>query len=249
IRAERAEAIYRQAEAEFKRIEILFKKDNISASQFEKARAEYVSAKTAYETASNELKDTKLIAPFDGYVGEVFIEKFQDVKPTQQIISFDEINRLKIEIYVPQAIAFNAQQLKTVDLVFDAITGENFTANVQEISKSTTQNNISYLLTAMLPNSDEKLLAGMSGKLDLHIAGNVQTIIPQSALRHRPTLGDYVWVIDPATSVAKRRVVKTGKLLSSGEIAIEEGLTEGEVIALTGQDFIADGDVVVINNK
>ena len=78
IRKERAEAVYNQAKAEFERIKVLYEKDNLSASAYEKARADYTSAKTAFETATNELDDTRLIAPFDGYVGEVYIEKFQD---------------------------------------------------------------------------------------------------------------------------------------------------------------------------
>lgn len=244
IKAERAEAIYRQADAEFKRIEILFNKNNISASQFEKAKAEYVSAKTAYETASNELKDTKLIAPFDGYVGEVFIEKFQDVKASQQIISFDEIEKLKIEIYVPQNIAFNGDQFKTVSLSFDAIPNETFTATVIELSKNTTKNNLSYLLTAMLPNSNAKLLAGMSGRVNFNVAGEASMVIPQMAIRNRPSMGDYVWVIDPSTSAVAMRSVKTGKQLSNGTIVITEGLQEGEKVAVTGVDFLTNGDVV-----
>ena len=74
------EAQYNQAKAEYERIEVLYRKNNVSASTFEKAKAEYISAKTAYETAMNELNDTRLVAPFDGYVGEVYIEEFQDVK-------------------------------------------------------------------------------------------------------------------------------------------------------------------------
>lgn len=37
-----------------------------------------------------------------------------------------------------------------------------------EISKGTTRNNLSYLLTALLPNKEGKLLAGMSGKASLN---------------------------------------------------------------------------------
>lgn len=70
IRKERAEAVYHQAKAEFERIKVLYEKNNLSASAYEKARADYTSAKTAYETAVNELEDTKLIAPFDGYIGK-----------------------------------------------------------------------------------------------------------------------------------------------------------------------------------
>lgn len=74
IRKERAEAVYRQSKAEFERIEALYRKENISASTYEKAKADYISAKTAFDTAVCELEDTRLTAPFTGYVGEVYIE-------------------------------------------------------------------------------------------------------------------------------------------------------------------------------
>lgn len=82
IRRERAEAVYRQAKAEYERISALYQKNNLSASTYEKARAEYTSAKAVFDTAVNELEDTRLVAPFNGYVGEVYVEKFQDVKAT-----------------------------------------------------------------------------------------------------------------------------------------------------------------------
>ena len=44
-------------------------------------------------------------------MGEVYIEKFQDVKATQPIISFIDIDQLKLEIYVTQDIARAAQAL------------------------------------------------------------------------------------------------------------------------------------------
>lgn len=93
IRKERAEAVYRQSKAEFERIEALYRKENISASTYEKAKADYISAKTAFDTAVCELEDTRLTAPFTGYVGEVYIEKFQDVKATQPVVSLIDIHQ------------------------------------------------------------------------------------------------------------------------------------------------------------
>lgn len=69
IRKEQTQAVYDQAKAEFERIGALYEKNNISASTYEKTKAEYTSAKTAFQTAANELNDTRLVAPFDGYVG------------------------------------------------------------------------------------------------------------------------------------------------------------------------------------
>lgn len=244
IRRERTEAIYNQAKAEFERIEVLYKKDNISASQYEKARAEYTTAKTAFETAVNELEDTRLTAPFNGYIGEVYIEKHQDVKPSQRVVSLVDISELRIEAYVTQQIAFGADKLSDVSLRFDADPAKIYSARVAEVSKSTTSNNLSYLLTALLPNKDGKLLAGMSGKIIFNTATDgapAVLAIPQSALCHRPTEGDYVWVVDDATDTVHLRKVTLGNILPDGMVAISAGLEPSESVALSGLRFLSDG--------
>lgn len=244
IRKERAEAIYNQAKAEADRIEILYNKNNVSASAYEKAKADCTAAKTAFQTASNELNDTRLIAPFDGYVGDVYIEKHQDVKATQPVISLVDINQLKIEVYVTQDIAFNSGDLKSVNLFFDATPDKTYSAKVVEISKSTTKNNLSYLLTALLPNPDRRLLAGMSGKVSFEVSAKTASTvitIPQTALCHRPTVGDYVWVVDKQTNLVSQRKVTKGDLQPNGVISILDGISEGETVALSGLRFLSDG--------
>lgn len=244
IRKERTEAIYKQAKAEFQRIETLYRKNNLSASTFEKAKADYVSAKTAYETAVNELKDTRLLAPFDGYIGEVYIEKFQDVKPAQPVISFIDINRLKIETYVTQEIAFNRPEGREVDLRFDAMPGKVYKASITEISKNTTSNNLSYLLTALLPNEGVQLPAGMSGKLSFQLDSGrdgMAIVVPQKAVCHRPAVGDYVWTFDPESQKVVRKKVTLGRLMPGGQVNVVEGLSGDEWVVVTGLRFLSEG--------
>lgn len=251
IRKERAEAIYTQAKAEYERIKVLYEKNNLSASTYEKARADYTSAKTAFETAANELSDTRLVAPFNGYVGEVYMEKFQDVKAAQPVLSFIDIDQLRIETYVTQDIAFGAEKPTEVTLRFDADPSKTYPAKVIEISKSTMRNNISYLLTALLPNKDGALLGGMSGKVLFDRtaksteASNV-LILPQGALCHRPGEGAYVWVVDVANNRASKRAVTAGELLPGGQVIIAEGLKANETVATTGLRFLSDGAAVTI---
>lgn len=251
IRKERAEGIYNQAKAEYERVEILYQKNNISASAFEKVRADYTSAKTAYQTATNELNDTKLVAPFNGYVSEVFIEKFQDVKASQKIVTLVELDRLRIELYVTQQIAFNADSLSHINLRFDADPDNSYSARVVEISKSTTSNNLSYLLTAVLDNKSGKLLSGMSGKVLFDgLPGKKTTSsvnAPQAALCYRPSLGDYVWVVDPATEIVSRRSVKRGDLQPDGTVALLSGLEADEIVATSGLRFLSEGMQIKIN--
>ena len=242
IRRERAEAVYKQAKAEYERIQVLFEKNNISASAYEKAKADHVTAKMAYETTVNELADTRLVAPFNGYVGEVYVENYQDVKPAQPILSFIDLDKLRIETYVTQDIALQAQKLESVDIRFDALPDTVCRVRVTEISKATTRNNLSYLLTVLLPNPDGRFLSGMSGKMQIDLpsasAGPVLQI-PQTALCHRPSVGEYVWVVE--NGKANRRTVKPGDLLPDGYVAIKEGLQAGESLAVTGLRFLSDG--------
>lgn len=246
IRKERAEAVYNQANAEFVRIESLYKLNNISASAYEKAKSDYMVAKTSYDTAQNELNDTQLRAPFDGYIGEVYIEKHQDVKATQPVFSFVELDRLKIEAYVPQQIAMIASDLKEVELSFDILPGQTFSATVEEISKSPSKNNLSYLFTAVLPNKDSDLLAGMSGVIRFEKPAVEETqilMIPQSVVCNRPALGTYVWVISKAENgepFVEQRKIAVGDLKHSGYVHVLSGLQKGDVLAASGLRFLTD---------
>lgn len=244
IRKERAEAIYHQAKAEYERIQALYEKENVSASTYEKAKSEYTSAKVAFETAVNELNDTRLLAPFNGYVSEVYVEKYQDVKATQPVLSLIDIDQLKVEVYVTQDIALHAQNLNTVNLTFDALPDKRYDANVVEVSKGVMRNNLSYMLTALLPNEDKSLLAGMSGKVFFDVTtgeGQPKLSVPQSALCHRPTVGDYVWTVDKENNKVNLRKVVMGELLINGRVSIVSGLEEGEIVAVTGLRFLSDG--------
>lgn len=252
IRKERTEALYIQAKAEFERIESLYKKNNISASSYEKAKADYIYAKTNFETAVNELEDSRLIAPFNGYIADVYIEKYQDVKASQPVLTLADIDQLKIEVYVPQDIAFNSRKLQEATLQFDAIPGKSYQAKVVEISKNTTSNNLSYLLTALLSNKNGELLSGMSGKIFFHlpdIASRSFVKIPQTALCHRPTEGDYVWVVDTETNRVSKRKVESADLLPGGFVCITGGLKENETVATSGLRFLSDGTHVKLSPK
>lgn len=255
IRRERAEAVYRQAKTEYERISALYQKNNLSASTYEKARAEYTSAKAAFDTAVNELDDTRLTAPFNGYIGEVYAEKFQDVKAGCPIVTFIDIDQLKIEAYVTQDIAYRVQPGESAVLKLDVQPETELKVRIVEVSKGTTPNNLSYLVTALLPNKEARLLAGMSGKIRFSDAKpeasakeNITTrvSVPQTALCHRPTEGSYVWTVNRDNGVVNRRKVTVSELLPHGYVCIDSGLQAGEIVATGGLRFLSDGMKVKI---
>lgn len=244
IHCSRAEAVYRQKDAEHTRMASLYERHNVSAAQYERARAEWKEAKAAYDVAVCELEDTRLVAPFDGYVGEVFVERYQHVKPSQPVLSFIDISQLRIEVYVPQQVALAAQSVGEIEVRWDTDPHTIQKAKVVEVSKGTTRNNLSYMITALYDNPDGHRVAGMTGRAWLTVAKDNQphaVVIPQQALCHRPTEGDFVWVVDSRTHTVHRQRVKSGAQLPCGRIVVTDGLKAGQTVATSGLRFMADG--------
>lgn len=75
------------------------------------------------------------------------------MRAAQPVVTLVDISKLRIEVYVTQDIAMRAGELKSVSLVFDHKPDEVFRADVVECARSTTSNNLSYLLTALLPKT------------------------------------------------------------------------------------------------
>lgn len=246
LQYEQADAAYRLASSDYERISALYEKDNLPASSYESARAAWISAETARDAALNAMQDTKLTAPFDGYVGEVFIERYQHVKATQPIVTLADISSLRIEIYVTQNIAMQADKLERLELEFDCLPGEKFYAESITCAKSTTKNNLSYLLTALVPNPDNILPAGLSGTVRISLpAVSAETVaLPLKAVCHTYGYGDHVWIVDTSTETVTRRQVTAGDLLPGGMIAITDGLEPVETVAMSGQRFLQEGKTV-----
>ena len=202
------------------------------------------------ETATNQWKDTQLTAPFDGYVQQVYIEKYQDVRPSQAIVSLMDLSKIKVEVYIPEEIAVQLRTKKDlpIQITFDGLPGEIFTPTEIFVSQNITTNNISFLLTAIIMNPGNRLFGGMSGTVSLSLGKEAEkhsTFVSQSAVYHRKEIGSFVWVVSPDQRVQQRRV-KTGMLKENHLIEIKEGIKPNEKVAVTGLSFLSDNQQVTI---
>lgn len=242
IRKERAQAAYKQSEAEYNRIKTLYELNNIAQSAYEKAENDFVSAKTALEIAINEYNDATLMAPFSGYISDVHVDNYQEVRASQAIVSFVDISQLKVEVFVTQQIAINTKKGDKVSVKFDMIGDKVFDAVVDEISKDTAPNNLSYKLTALIPNSNNELIAGMVGTLS--IDGDTQAkemvTVPLASLCHTYADGDYLWKLLDGNKVYKANVT-IGSILPSGSVEIVSGVSENDKIVTTSLNYLSDG--------
>ena len=135
--------------------------------------------------------DTKLYAPFDGYIQNVNIERYQEVKASYPIVSFIDLSQIKIEAYIPEDMAVNARKISAdaCNIIFNNLKGKTFVPEKTFVTQSATDNNISYLFTAIINNSDNSLLGGMAGSLSIPTPSSSSSLhqsvaIPQTAVCH-----------------------------------------------------------------
>lgn len=249
LEEERTRALEEQTRAEYNRVEALYREGNISGTAREKARADHRVAKAAHDAALNALQDTRLTAPFDGHVQSVLVEPFQEVKASQPVLTFIELDKLKIETYIPGEVAALLQNGSTgekarVTVRFDKDPAQSITPSEIYLSRNTTSNNLAYLLTAIIPNPRQQWLGGMSGTLTVELPSAEQPaaawLLPQSAICHDERDGDHVWV----ARQGKAHLVPVSVGQFTGSQVEVSGITGRDTVILSRQTFLSEGTSV-----
>ncbi|MBI9069449.1 MAG: efflux RND transporter periplasmic adaptor subunit [Salinivirgaceae bacterium] len=254
LNKESKESQYIRAKAEFERVKSLYEKKNVSKKILDNAKANYSISKTAYETAVNALNDTRLTAPFNGYIQNTKAEAYQVVRANQLVLSFINIEQLKLESFIPEDVSFKSNQIQSIKVAFDALNGVNISASSWDISKSATSNNISFLLTTIIDNKnkDVNLLGGMTGTISFLQPRDIQKkslMIPQLAVCSRASIGTYVWIYNPKTKTVQTTSVSLGTLNKNAYTEITKGLKENDIVVTSGHNYLSNNMKVQITNN
>lgn len=250
INLQRAESRYRQAEADFKRIENLHERGNVSDMSYVQAKAGYEQALADFNEATNNLEDTRIYAPFDGYVQSVHIQRYQEVGPGTPVVTLIDLSKIIVEVYIPETVAalYRENSDTACTITFNTLKDRTFTPEKTFVTQSVMENNISYLMTAVLDNSHNMLFGGMSGKMELPHPGNggavSRILVPVNAVCHDCNAGAYVWKVSE-DNVVKMTPVTLGGLEHGNMVEITEGLSEGDRIATSRLRYLSENEKII----
>ncbi|MEG0795839.1 MAG: efflux RND transporter periplasmic adaptor subunit [Odoribacter sp.] len=255
LQFEANKAAYITAKSQLERNKKLLAMQAISKQDYEIAEANYVKAQSAYETSQNTLADTKLRAPFDGFVEVKYVENYQKVQPGESIIKLVNPDKLEVSFILPEINVRLTREKMSVAVEFDTYKGTWFEAKVKEFVDASPDGSgipVRLAITDSRFTRDKyNVYPGFSCKVVLRIDNTtgVGYAVPLSAIfKDLSTDETSVWLYQASTETVVRQRIETDQLLGTGNVEVISGLKNDDLIVVAGVNYITEGQKVKIKN-
>jgi membrane fusion protein, multidrug efflux system len=216
-----------------------------------------LKSKKALADQQAALIDKKSIrAPFAGKLGITTVNPGQYINPGDKIVTLQTLDPIYIDFYLPQQelsrIAIN-QKLR---VTADGYPKQLFNGRITAINPRVNADSRNIQIEGMLSNPRQLLLPGMYASVEIAAGEKSDYLtLPQTAISFNP-YGNTIFVVEQGDAgpdgkprlVARQRFVTTG-LTRGDQIAILEGVKEGELVVTGGQLKLRSGSVVIIDNR
>ena len=205
-------AAYETAAAQVERNKRLLGRQAISLQEYEISVANYQKAKSAYELSTNNMRDTKLLAPFDGSIETRLVENYQRVNSGEGIV---RLVNARLEEYLD--ISTDGTGIPVTIIIDDAA----FDRTIYDVKPGFTCN--IRLASDIAPFIEEKLMN-----------------VPLSAVfGDSENKNTYVWIVKD--NKVNRREVTVYSPTGEANLLISKGLKPGETVVTAGVYQLVEG--------
>jgi RND family efflux transporter MFP subunit len=236
---EMARATLDQAQDAYKRLKQLHDSNSLPEVQWVEVESKLRQAQSAYDIAEKNLKDTKLHAPFSGYIAEKNVSAGNCVMPGSPAVKLVTVDNVKVCISVPENEISNIGLGNKVRITVPALGNREFEGVVAEKDVSANALSRSYNVKALVRNSDAALLPGMlcTLVLDPSSVEHNAIAVPRHAVGLDSDNRNFVWIDD--NGHARKTYVSLGGFVGDSVI-IASGLTPGQHVVVDGQQKISE---------
>ena len=247
---EAAKAVAQNAETQFSRAEKLYKGEALSKKDYDNALMQknvaistFKEASAGLENARNTLNDTKIIAPYDGYIDKKIVEVGTVVPEGGPVISFisNEITDISVN-----ASSKDIEYIKNAnEIIFKDNSSEKiYPLKVKSMAQNPDTINLTYPVIFTFSNlsEGEKFLSGQTGTVTVSVKnnGNQEILIPLNAVFEDNGSNVYLF----KNGIAVKTPIKIGELRETDKISVVKGLKSGDKVIVAGVSKLADGEKV-----
>jgi len=240
------------AEKTFNRYGKLLQRKVIVAESYEKAEAEYKSAKAAVSQmqavvsiSRQRLSKTEIKSPFEGFITFRMVELGQNVGIGEPVFSVADMKVMRVKIHLNERDYIHLDRDDPVKVKIEAFPEVMFRGRVDRMGIKADPRTNTFDVEILMKNPDKTLKAGLTARVFIttEVVHNA-VMIPQSSVLYRETRKE-VFVIDEDKKAVPREV-KLGQIEGSF-IRILEGLAPGDNLIVSGSQYLKPGDKVTIS--
>ena len=247
---EAAKAVAQNAEQQFARTETLYKGDALAKKDYDNALMQrnvaistFKEASAGLQNARNTLNDTKIVAPYDGYIDKKVVDVGTVVPEGGPVVSFisNEITDISVNASVKDIEYIkNAENISFKDSTSDKI----YNLKIKSIAQNPDSINLTYpvIFTFSDLNEDDKFLSGQTGTVTIAVKNQdkEEILIPINAIFEDK--GSNVYLFKDGQAV--KTSIEIGELRETDKISVVKGLKTGDKVIVAGVSKLADGDKV-----
>ena len=211
---------------------------------YDKARYGLQQITAKYENSRNQLADTEIRMPFDGYVQKRLFDPSTVVGAGMPVLTVVSAEAPEIEINIPGSEYVRRSEFDGFEAAFDFWPGRRSPLRLRSISPKANANQL-YTLRLGVPADLRPLPSpGMNTMVTIvcRPSGAAQVAVPAVALFDD---GDRtcVWICREDSTVVSREV-RVERLQTGGEAVVGAGLAAGERIVTSGVHRLREGEKV-----
>ena len=247
---EAAKAVAQNAEQQFARAETLYKGDALAKKDYDNALMQrnvaistFKEASAGLQNARNTLNDTKIVAPYDGYIDKKVVDVGTVVPEGGPVVSFisDEITDISVNASVRDIEYIkNAENIVFKDSGSDKIYG----LKIKSVAQNPDSINLTYpvVFTFSELSENDKFLSGQTGTVTIAVKNKEkeEILIPINAIFEDK--GSNVYLFKDGKAV--KTPIELGELRETDKISVVKGLKTGDKVIVAGVSKLADGDKV-----
>jgi RND family efflux transporter MFP subunit len=245
IQLNATEAEFKRVKSEADRVIELYNKQSATPNDYDKAVYGLQQITAKLNAHRNALADTKLRAPFDGYIQKKFFDSGETISAGMPVVSLISATEPEVEINIPTADFIKRGEYSSATSAFDIFPGVVFRLELIGINQKANLNQLYTTRFKIISKGKEKPAPGMTTMVTIHYKASArqQAVISVSAL-----FGDdnntRVWLVRSGSITAKQ--VKVSEITTEGKAIVTEGLSEGDIVVSAGTGYLQEGQKVKI---
>jgi RND family efflux transporter MFP subunit len=249
---EAARARLAAAEKTFNRFKSLLPREVISQEAYDKAEADYKSAKAAVSQmeamvsiSRRRLKKCSIKSPFDSFVSARLVELGKNVGIGDPLMGIFDLKRMWVKIHLNERDYVHLDRDDPVEVKIEVFPDISFKGHVERVGIKADPGTNTFDVEIMVENPDIILKAGLTARVNITTEViDAAIMIPQSCILFRETKKE-VFIIDNDQKAVPREV--TLGHVKGSLVRILDGLAPGDRLVVTGGQYLKPGTRVVIS--